>query len=783
MTILIMLGAVTAFMGYQATFVRLTYQFAKLLPPTDKTRIDYEEFKRSFGEDGNVLVLGIQEENLYQLEKFNAWYDLGNTIKAIEGVDTVVSVASIYNVKKNEKDKKFSLKPVVRSKPRSQEEVDSLKEIITSLPFYDGLLYNKSTGASLMAITLDKNTISTKKLVSINKEIKGIVNDFSEINGIKVHSSGLPYIRIAIRELIASELLMFIFLAALITSIILFLFFWSFKVVIFSMLVVAIGVVWSLGFIALFDFEITILTGMIPSLLIVIGITNCIYLLNKYHNEYKTHGNKIKALARVIQKVGSATLMTNATTAAGFATFIITGADFLKEFGTIASINIMLVFVLSILLIPIIFSYLPPPEARYTKHLDNRLIRSFIDRLVHIVNSNRKVVYLVTVLLLVSGIGGMINMKTTGNIVDDLPKNDPVIVDLKFFEKNFGGVMPFEIVIDTKKKRGVMNISNLNKIDKLQDLLAEYSEFSEPVSLVEAVKFSKQAFYNGNNNKYSLPSSQEKNFILPYVSTEMQEKNFLRSFIDSTKQKTRVSVQMADIGTIEMQKIKDELQPKIDSLFNPEKYNVILTGTSVVFLKGTTYLVKNLFISLTLAIILISVFMSIMFYSFRMVLVSLIPNLIPLILTAAIMGYFGISIKPSTILVFSIAFGISVDNTIHFLAKYRQELKLMNGNIKDSVNAALSEVGVSMIYTSGVLLFGFGIFIASKFGGTEALGLLVSITLLIAVLANLLLLPSMLMTLEKSITTKAFKEPLIEIFDEEEDIDLNKLEVNKNTDY
>jgi predicted RND superfamily exporter protein len=252
----------------------------------------------------------------------------------------------------------------------------------------------------------------------------------------------------------------------------------------------------------------------------------------------------------------------------------------------------------------------------------------------------------------------------------------------------------------------------------------------------------------------------------------------MNSFIDENKQIGRVSLYVGDIGTSRMKEIKLKLREQVDKIFDPEKYNVVLTGTSIVFLEGTSYLVKNLFTSLMLAVLLISIFMAWMFNSFRMVVVSLIPNLIPLIITASIMGYFGISIKPSTILVFSIAFGISVDDTIHFLAKYRQELRLRNFNIKDSVVAAIKETGVSMFYTSIVLFFGFFIFIASQFGGTIALGLLVSITLLIALLSNLIVLPALLLSLEKSLIVEALNDPLLDVFDEEEDIELKELTLN-----
>jgi predicted RND superfamily exporter protein len=574
---------------------------------------------------------------------------------------------------------------------------------------------------------------------------------------------------------------MFIFLAMAVTAFIMLLFFRSFSAMFYSMLVVGIGVIWAIGTIHLLGFKITVLTALIPPLIIVIGIPNCIFLLNKYHNEYKQHGNKVKALSRVIQKVGNATFMTNATTAAGFATFMITQTQILVEFGIVASINIILVFFISLIIIPSIYSYLPAPKSRHLSHLERSWVNNLARWMEKVVLHHRSSIYFATVFLMLIAFYGVSEIETTGNIVDDIPKDDPISIDLQFFEEHFSGVMPFEIMIDTHKKNGVNKLSTLKRIKKLEEVLLEYPEISTPTSIANLARFSKQSYYNGNPNYYSLPSSQEKNFILKYAkNTSNGSTSIFSSFTDSTNSVARVSSRMKDIGTKQMGALRDSIRPKIDAIFSPQKYDVSITGNSVLFLEGTTYLVKNLFTSLLLAIGLIAVLMAWMFSSSRMVLVSLLPNLIPLILTGALMGYFGISIKPSTILVFSIAFGISIDDTIHFLAKYRQELKANNWNIRTAVVNALRETGVSMFYTSIVLFFGFSIFIASDFGGTVALGLLVSVTLLFAMLANLLLLPSLLLSLERIITTRAFKEPLIDILDEEEDIELDALKIKRN---
>jgi len=367
-------------------------------------------------------------------------------------------------------------------------------------------------------------------------------------------------------------------------------------------------------------------------------------------------------------------------------------------------------------------------------------------------------------------------------MLDDIPHDDPLYVDLKFFEENFNGLMPLELMIDTKKPNGAISGSNLKRMDKLQEELKEFDAISHPLSMVEVVKFARQAFYNGKQSHFKVPSSQERNFILSYVnrsSTGETNNGLVTTFIDSTNQRARLSFRMKDIGTTEMAELDLKIRETINKVFPADKYYTSLTGASVVFFKGTDYLVRNLFTSLLLAVILIASFMAWMFSSKRMVLVSLIPNIFPLLMTAALMGFFSIPIKPSTILVFSIAFGISVDDTIHYLAKYRQELSETNWSIRAAVVLALKETGVSMIYTSIILFFGFGIFSVSQFGGTVALGILVAVTLLIALFSNLILLPALLLTLEKSITNQSFKEPLLHIYDEDEDIELEELRIEK----
>lgn len=683
----------------------------------------------------------------------------------------VVSTENLHELVKDTIKQEFTLKPLILSNINSQAAIDSIKtKLFEQLPFYESLLFNKETQTLRTAVYMDKEIVNTSvRKDFIYNDLLPLIDSFEKETGLDVRASGMPYIRTLNSQNIIDEIGIFIAAALGITSLIFFFFFRLVRATLISMLVVTIGVMWAFGILGLLKYEITVLTALIPPLIIVIGIPNCIFLINKYQQEVKKHGNQAKSLQRVISKVGNATLLTNATTAAGFATFIITESKLLKEFGIVASLNILSIFVLSLLIIPIVYSFMALPKYKHLKHLNKKWISAFVGWMEKTVREHRIAVYITTICLLVASIIGIYQVKISGSLIEDMPKSAAFFDDIKFFEKEFDGIMPLEIMIDTERKNGVMRLPNLRKMDELEQLIIETPELSRPISIVSLAKYSKQAFYNGNPEYYQLPTTQENNFILSYAKKSSENSDMLSNFVDSNGQTARITTFMKDIGTDRMEEIEDNLFAKIQKIFPDENYHVSMTGKALLFTKGTKYLVKNLILSLALAIFLISLLMAYMFRLFRMILISLVPNILPLLITAGMMGFLGIPLKPSTILVFSIAFGISVDDTIHFLAKYRQELQTHNWKIRRSVYAALKETGVSMFYTSIVLFFGFSVFMISSFGGTKALGGLVSVTLLFAMLSNLILLPSLLLSLERNIANKeTLKEPNIDILSEEE---------------
>lgn len=770
--ILILIAAITVFLGLQWKNMRFSSSQANLLPDDHPVNVAYESFLEQFGEDGNAVVFAIKDSALFSPVNFNRWNKLSKQLAAFPEVDFVLSTDNIQELVKNKEQETFELQPLIKKQPESQSEVDSLTaHLFNNMPFYEGLLFNKESQTIRTVMYLDKDIVNTSvRKDFILQDMNSLVESFEQETNLDVRISGMPYIRTKNSQNIIGEIGIFIMAALGVTSLLFFFFFRSIRATLISMGVVIIGVMWAFGILGLLQYEITVLTALIPPLIIVIGIPNCIFLINKYQQEIKKHGNQALSLQRVISKIGNATLMTNVTTASGFATFIVTDSKLLKEFGIVASINIIGIFILSLLIIPITYSFLHPPKTKHLKHLNKKWIDGFVNWTVRVVREQRIAIYATSIVLLVLSIIGIYQIDISGSIIEDMPKKEQFFKDIRFFEKEFDGIMPVEIVIDTKTPRGVLKPATLKRIDRLGDVIEEIPELSKPVSVVNLVKYSKQAFYNGIPKYYQLPTSQENSFIMDYAQKSSGNSNLLKTFVDSTGQSARITTFMKDVKTSRMEDIEARLQENITKIFPEERYNVYMTGSALLFLKGTKYLVKNLILSLTLAIGLIALFMAYLFRSFRMITISLIPNLLPLLITAGVMGFVGVPIKPSTILVFSIAFGISVDDTIHFLAKYRQELMANNWRIKVSVYAALKETGVSMFYTSIVLFFGFSVFIISNFGGTVALGALVSATLLFAMLANLVLLPSLLLSLEKSIANKeTLKKPQIDILPKGED--------------
>lgn len=857
--ILAVIAILTIFFGYFAfTSLKVDNKYGNTLPKDSKPQADYLKFKTQFGEDGSTLVIAIQTDSLYTRKNFSKWHDLGYKILQFEGVESVISEATLYTISNNKAKNRFEISKIFSDLTFHEKTIDSIRNEIKHNPLYKDLLYNDKSHVSLMLIGMDEKCLMDKKKSKVVFEIEKLAEKYAVYFG-KPHFAGLPHMRVVIGKRIVNEMYIFLALSIIASSLLLYIFFRSLRVVIQCNIVVFVSVIWALGSIALFNFQLSIMMALIPPLLIVIGVPNCVFLVTRYHQEYVTHHNKIRALYTMIRRIGSVTFLTNLTTAVGFCTF--TSSDKLAQFGIISSLNIMVVFVLSICIMPIIASYSKPPKPRHLKHLYKVYSKGFIEYVVILVSNYRRLIYIGSIVVVAISIYGMTKIISTGNVTSDLPKDDPILLDLKFIEKNFGGSIPFELTINYKEKGRLFSNETLNKVEEIQTTFAQDTLFSKSLSLVNFIKSINMAYYSNDSSQYKLISTKDKLRLKKYFDeSEMSSVNggnlSLKELVDTAQTTLRIRMQMKDLGSYLVSQKVDSLKLKVDQILNPEKkdverlyvkamnhdskaidsllqnyswvfnnvtsliskgdaekqmefdmdpskiksyvqkssflpllrkainkeyYDVTFTGTSVVVSEGTKYLFINLVQSLVFAILSIALLMAVLFRSLKIILISMIPNIIPLLFTAGIMGYFKIPLKPSTLLVFGIALGITVDNAILFLAKYRQELKLHSWDTKHSILVSVRETGLGIFYTSVILFFGFIMFVFSQFGGTQGLGLLVSITILVGMITNLIILPSLLLSLDRKITTKSFSEPFFDIYDEEEDYNLHLLVVGEET--
>jgi predicted RND superfamily exporter protein len=752
---------ITIVMGYFAAQVKLSYEFTKAIPDDNPKFVIYKDFVKKFGIDGATLVVGFNTDKMYTKEVFNQVHELHQQIKQIPAVTEVLSVPFAYEIQKDSIATKFNIHPVFSAPYQSDSLLLADAQKFESLPFYKNLLYNKDSNAYIMAVSFIPDSINTGARTRIIRLLEEKLNAFSTKTNLSIHLSGLPYIRTIIADRIKKEMLWFLIGSLLLSAITLLLFFRSIPATLMSLAVVAMGVIWSFGTMVLMGQKITLLTALIPPLVVVIGIPNCIYFLNKYHTAYKETNDRSSAIIQMVSKMGIVTLFCNITAAIGFFVFALTKSPLLKEFGWVSGINIMALFFISLFFIPPVLSYLKPPTPKHTKYLDNKYLTHVLVKIERWTFNHTKWVFGITLILVVISIAGVLKIKKEAFIVDDLPKKDKLYTDLKWFEQNAGGVMPLEIVIDTKKKNGLVRSTKpLDHIETFQQFLLTQPELGKPLGLMEGIKFAKQAFYDGDSNSYSVPSGTEMAFIAPYLKP-VDEKAIpqanaaksptalLSKFIDTDKRATRISVNMKDIGSAQLPIFLKRMDSATQAIFDTTNYHVQITGSSVTFLEGSNFIIKGLGESIFWAFLLIALCMLFLFRSFPILMCSLVPNVVPLLITAGCMGWIGVSLKPSTVLVFSVALGIAIDVTIRFLVNYKQELPRLNNQVNTTLIQTIKNTGISIIYTSMVLVAGFVIFCFSEFGGTKALGWLTSLTLVVSTLTNLILLPALIKTFIK----------------------------------
>ncbi|MDJ1496433.1 efflux RND transporter permease subunit [Cytophagaceae bacterium DM2B3-1] len=793
--LIIFLVISTAFMGYQMRNLEMSYDYTAVVPVNDPEMVYFRDFKKTFGEDANIIAIGLQDSALYELKNFQHLQEFTKGLSEIPGIANVTALPGLQYLAKDSAQKKLYPEKIFKKQPSSQAELDSLLRFVNQLQFYKDQIINSENGATGILVSIDKTILNSPKRLPLTKAMMELGDKFSAQTGVKLHYAGVPFVRSVMSTKVKKELQLFLILSVVVTIVTIFAFFKAWDAVIGCTLAVMVVLLWTVGTMGLFGYKINLLTALLPAIIIVMTVPTCIYLLNKYHQEYVEHGDKTQALIRTIAKLGLAAFMINATTAAGFIGSVFTDVAILEEFGIVAGINVFVAFFICLVVIPIFFSYMPAPNEKKLRYLYSKPVNSALTWVDKRINTHPNWIYGITIVATLLSFWGIYQIKAVSYMVDDLPEDSDVVQDLRFFERNFQGIMPLEIVINTGEKRGVFKLKNLEKIEEFEQILSGHHNITKPVSVVEFLKAARQAYYNNNPEFYGLPTKMDRNFVLLYLKNMLGKSStkdtsnigsrLINSFVDSTGQYVRISMKIADLGSYSMDTtLSNMIRPAIEKTFASTKLKANVTGTTVLFAKGNAYLNDSLASSLITAFVVIVLMIGVLFLNLRVVIISLIPNFVALLITGGLMGFMGIALKPSTSLIFSISFGIIVDSSIHYLAHYRQEIFYKKIAIKQAVSDTLMETGPSIIYTSIILFVGFVIFVWSSFGGTKSLGILMSASMLISMVTNLTLLPTLLNSFD---TGKVSKDEtyMLEDFDnfylehEDEEIDLNRIAIRK----
>lgn len=793
--LIVFLALSTAFVGYQMRHLEMSYDYTAVVPVDDPEMVYFRQFKQTFGEDANIIAIGFQDSVVYQLKNFRHLQSFTDQISGLSGISSVTALPRLQYLAKDTAQKRLYPEKVFRKPLTSQAELDSMLRFVNQLQFYKDQIINSENGATVILVSIDKAILNSSKRVPLTNDIMALGEAFTQKTGVRLHYAGVPFVRSILSTKVRGELELFLILSVVVTIVTIFAFFKAWDAVIGCTLAIVVVVVWTVGTMGWLGYKINLLTALLPAIIIVMTVPTCIYLLNKYHQEYIKHKNKIRALIRTIAKLGLAAFLINATTAAGFVGLIFTDVGILEEFGIVAGINVFVAFFICLIIIPIFFSYMPVPSEKKLKYLQSKPVNSTLVWIDRRINTHPNWIYGITIGAVLLSFWGISRIKAVSYMVDDLPENSDVVQDLRFFERNFQGIMPLEVVVDTGEKRGVLKLKNLEKIEEFEAIISGHNSITKPVSLVEFVKAARQAFYNNNPEFYGLPTKLDRNFVLLYLKNMMgntarqdtanMSNKLLNSFVDSTGRYLRISMKIADLGSYSMDTTLNNLiKPAIQKTFTTTKLKAEVTGTTVLFSKGNNYLSSSLTSSLVTAFVVIVLMIGALFLNLRVVIISLIPNFVALLVTGGLMGFLDIALKPSTSLIFSISFGIIVDSSIHYLAHYRQEIFYKKVPIRQAVTDTLMETGPSIIYTSIVLFVGFVIFVWSSFGGTKSLGILMSLSMLISMITNLTLLPTLLNSFDTG-KVPSDETYMLEDFDnfylenEDEEIDLNRISVKK----
>lgn len=733
--LLILLG--TVFMAIQIPELKFDYDIENFFPIGSGETEYFDEHREIFGSDNDFILIALKpSKGIFNSSFLKGLEALTDTLENHSLIEKAYSLSNVYDYKFIPGFRRLRKIPFIHPDDPTKMEQDSLK--IMQSPVLPGYLIAPD-GSSVLIYLANKAFANAEDCQNLNKDINEIL---AKVELGAYYLSGKCIGQSTFANTIQKEIGIFIIASVLVIMLVLFIMFRSLPALILPLVVVGLAVLWIIGSMVLLDRPLSLVSNIIPSMLLVIGVSDVIHLLSHYISLKKSGWESPKALKEAIRKVGIATLLTSITTILGFLSLLSTRFFLLHELGLFASLGVFLALFMTYAIIPALIQFFP--QIRFSNTSVKQRLHDFLLRLFRFTQQHAKRILIASLALLL--LSGFLTSYLQVNIflLTDLRKDHPLVQDFSFISESYGGSRPQEISIQLRdSSEEIFSAGVLTELEKVESYLENEYKLKNINSPLSFIKSANQVFNSGRSSAYQIPDSNTLRLLLSQDLEEEFKANSDRILFSSDFKQGRIMGFLPDLGSRKVYQMNADFYRFLEEELPNRRCEYRFTGTSHLLELNTEFLAMDILSGLALAVLGISLFMGLVLRSGKVVLIALLPNILPLLCLAAIMAIFGISIKISTAIIFLIALGISVDDSIHFLSHYRLERK--ENGVVESVKNTYIHTGRAIILTSAILSLGFLVLCLSNFLGTFYIGALVALSMILALIADLLLLPALIL--------------------------------------
>lgn len=739
----------TVFFAFQLPKTTLNYNFEEFFPAQDEETDFFFSHRALFESDNDFILIAVERENgIFDqefLKKVNAY------AKALDTLPNVQFTRDITN------EKETFIYSGGSTGQRPYIHLDSLNFLRDSLNIYKNKeLINTLVNAKGTAVSIflrHKDFLSKKKSEQLVADVKAVSNEFDFEN---VRFAGRSVGQLYYVNTMITEMTTYVGMSILLVIVFLIISFKSLWGLMVPQIVIVGSMIWIVGIMALIGKPINILLIVLPSIMFVVAMSDVIHLMSKYLELLRSGLSKLDAIKTSFKEIGMATFLTSLTTSIGFFSLLFVNVIPIQDFGLYTGIGVLIAFVITYSTLPFLFYLTKIPEVG--KRDDRNFWKPIMRKVFLITMRNRKIIPWIGIIVTVVFAYGASLIVVNNFIMDDVSEESTVKQDFDYFDSKFGGVRPFELAITLKDSTESMwSIERLKEIEKVEKYLINEYKVNVNTSLVQYLSILNRASYAGNTDYFEVTDSKTDLRRYKRMLKIADQGKFIRSVLDSTENTTRINGGVPDWGNIKATEENEKFYAFLKKENLEEHLKIHVTGTAHLLDRNMSYMSSSLVEGLAFAIIVVSILMALLYRSFRMLIISIIPNVIPLIVIAGIMGYFGINLKITTAIIFTISFGIAIDDTIHFLSNFKLELKKGKSKIY-ALKSTYLGTGKAIVLTSAILVGGFSMLLMSSFMGTYYMGLMICITLVVAVLSDLFILPLLLLYFYPDPNKKSIKE-------------------------